>query len=92
MNRKVLDSYPDFKDLRIEMLQDPKFAKSYLKLSLDEYAEDRDDNALLQSIMDVEEAQGGFFGFQRLVNKHFSKPAKGKARARKGVNGGEARV
>ena len=49
----------DFKDYHFEKLRDPKEARVYLDVALEEYAEDGDIESFLQALRDVAEVQGG---------------------------------
>ncbi|MGI4851513.1 MAG: addiction module antidote protein [Janthinobacterium lividum] len=48
-----------FKNMLIEDLKDPTFAKEYLSIALEEYEKDRDSEAFLLALRDVAEAKGG---------------------------------
>jgi len=78
MKESLINSFPNFYDYHIEKLRNPKDAKRYLEIALEDYQQDHDAEGLMLAIMDVEVAQGGFFGFQRLVQEQFGKKTKRK--------------
>lgn len=48
-----------FNDYLIESLKNPREAKAYLNVALEEFEQDRDMEAFLLALRDVAEAQGG---------------------------------
>ncbi len=48
-----------FEDTLIERLRDPKYARVFLDVALEEYEKDGDTEAFLLALRDVAEAQGG---------------------------------
>lgn len=49
----------DFKEHHIELLKTPSRAKTYLKVALEEYEDDKNLESFLLALRDVAEAQGG---------------------------------
>jgi len=57
--QNILKNTGSVHDLLITSLQDPKKAKAYLSVALDEYQEDDDTEAFLLALRNVAEAKGG---------------------------------
>lgn len=51
--------FNNFKEHHLELLKDPKRAKVYLSVALQQYEQDQDAQAFLLAIRDVAEARGG---------------------------------
>jgi probable addiction module antidote protein len=52
-------NFRNFKDYVLDNLKDPKNAKEYLKVALEEYLEDNNKEAFYQALKDVVDANGG---------------------------------
>jgi len=48
-----------YREILIEALKDPEEAQAYLEVAMEEFFEDHDKNAFLQSLRTIAEAQGG---------------------------------
>ncbi len=55
-----MDGYRDFADYQIEKLKDPQEATAYLDLTLEEYEEDGDADALLLAQHRIAQAQSDY--------------------------------
>ena len=64
-------NYRKFEDYHIEQLRDPEDAKIYLSVAIEDYEKDKDMDALLLTVRDIIEAQGGIsmlvecYGFKK---------------------------
>lgn len=54
-----MTTYRSFHEYNIEQLRNPRDAKLYLKVALEDFEEDGDVEALMLVLRDVAEAQGG---------------------------------
>lgn len=54
-----MSSLPQFRESLLEDLKDPKYARVYLAVALEEYEKDKDSKAFLACLKDVADAQGG---------------------------------
>ncbi len=60
--------YIEFEQWHLEKLADPKEARAYLQIALEDYEEDLDSEAFLLAIRDVAKAQGGIEKLAELTN------------------------
>ena len=71
-----------FKEILMDDLKDPIFAKEYLSVALEEYEKDKDSEAFLLALRDVAEAKGGL---SKLAQKsHLNRQNLYKALSKKG--------
>ena len=72
MNMESILKYTaNFRDYLLKDLAEPKFAKHYLEISIENYEKDGDTEILLQAIRDVVEAQGGVEKLAASTNGNF---------------------